>query len=416
MGSFFLYKKASKQNLKELCQYQAKPFQADHALQLFSYSYSLNKYNMLRKILFCDNSLYELLNFRGEVINYYANNDYQVVLVAPQTQEYISQNPNIRYIPVRLNRSGMNPLSEWLYFKTLYKIYKKERPDYIFHYTIKPNIYGTLAAKVCHIPSTVMIAGLGYVFNRKGIGCTFARILYKFSLRFTEKVLVLNLSNKNFLQTHKIVSPSRIIHLKGGEGINLNRYIPNALSFGNNKTTFLMIARLLYDKGYDEYTQAARFIKKQYPDTEFQLLGKIDTAYPNHVPETQVRKDHLEGIVNYLGFSSDVIPKIQTADCIILPSYHEGMSRVLIEALAMGKPIITTDIPGCREAVDNGKNGFIIPPKNSRALIAAIEKFINTAPIIRAEMGRYGRQKAEKEFNITQVLDIYKEITTSVRH
>lgn len=177
-----------------------------------------------KKILFSDNSLHDLLNFRGDVIEHYASEGFDVVLVAPQNQEYHPSYPNIRYIPVDLNRSGMNPWKELKYLRSLYRIYRRERPDYIFHYTIKPNIYGSIAAHLCGIPSTAMIAGLGYVFNKGGIGNWIARLLYRFAMRFPEHVFVLNAGNRDVVLNKHIATSRQLIFLTGGEGINLKKF------------------------------------------------------------------------------------------------------------------------------------------------------------------------------------------------
>ena len=178
----------------------------------------------MAKILFCDNNLHDLSNFRGDVINYYVENGYEVVLVAPQTIKFLHNSANLLYIPIDLNRSGMNPLHELRYMWRLVEIYHKEKPDYIFHYTIKPNIYGTLAAKLCGIPSTAMVAGLGYVFDHNGIGSIIARGLYKFALKYSQKVLVLNNYNRELIIKKRIATPNQIILLPGGEGINLEKF------------------------------------------------------------------------------------------------------------------------------------------------------------------------------------------------
>ena len=182
----------------------------------------------MKKILFCDNSLRDLLNFRGDVINSYATEGCDVILVAPKTCEYEGAK-NIQYIPVEMNRSGMNPLKEFRYFKTLFRIYCKERPDYIFHYTIKPNIYGSIAAYLCRIPSTAMIAGLGYVFNGNGLGNWIARKLLRFALRFPEHVFVLNANNCDIVLKERIANETQLILLSGGEGINLQKYNSTSL-------------------------------------------------------------------------------------------------------------------------------------------------------------------------------------------
>ena len=367
----------------------------------------------MKKILFCDNSLKEQLNFRGDVINNYAVDGFEVVLVSPLNCEYCPPYPNIRHIPVELNRSGMNPLKEFRYFKTLFRIYCKERPDYIFHYTIKPNIYGTLAAKSCRIHSSAMVAGLGYVFNKSGVGNKIARSLYKFALRFADYVFVLNAYNYEYLRD-KFVSRKKLILLKGGEGVDLKHFFFVGTGSRQKEIKFLMISRVLYDKGYQEYVDTAKSIRKMHPEAEFQLLGSIDGAYPNHVPEEQVRKDVEAGYIRYLGYHSNVRFDIEEADCIVLPSYHEGLSRVLMEALAMGKPIITTDIPGCRETVDIGKNGFLVKPQDTESLMDAIIKFLALTEDKKHAMGRYSREKAEREFDVLDVVKIYHQITNNI--
>lgn len=364
------------------------------------------------KILFCDNSLRELLNFRGKIINAYVEDGAEVVLVAPKTLENILLDDHIRYIPVELSRSGMNPFEDWRYFSDLCRIYRTERPDYIFHYTIKPNIYGTLAARWNRIPSSAMIAGLGYVFYRRNLACWFARRLYKFALNFSDKVLVLNAANKELLLRRNMVAPSKLLHLKGGEGVDLKHFCIREQNGNHSNIVFLMIARLLYDKGYEEYVQTAKVLTSECSEVEFQLLGGVDVSYPRHVPEARIRQDANARYIRYWGYCPDVAAKIQGADCIVLPSfYNEGLSRVLMEALAMGKPIITTDIPGCRETVEEGKNGFLAQPQNTESLIVAVKKFLALSREERREMGTYSRRKAEQEFDIVDVVKVYKQIT-----
>ena len=176
------------------------------------------------------------------------------------------------------------------------------------------------------------------------------------------------------------------------------------------RTTFLSIGRVLYDKGYKELIEASKTIQQSHKDVEFQWLGPIDESYPEFVPENQIMTDQSNGWIHYLGFSSDVRTYIKQADCIILPSYHEGMSRTLMEALALGKPIITTDIPGCRETVDEGKNGFLCKPRDSYSLQQAILKFLKLPSESINEMSQYSRRKAESQFDVKKVIRIYEEI------
>ena len=208
----------------------------------------------------------------------------------------------------------------------------------------------------------------------------------------------------------------KVIFLTGGEGVDLNRFIPlKKEPEVNPRIVFLMISRPLYDKGYVEYVEAARQIKRTYKNVEFQLLGPIDTVYPRHIPEKQVWEDHESRTINYLGFVKNVIPIIKECDCIVLPSYNEGLSRSLMEAIAMGKPVITTNIPGCKETVEEGMNGYLVTPKSVESLVTAFNKFMNLTPRQRHMMGEYSREKAEREFDIKKVIEVYKSITDTLR-
>lgn len=176
------------------------------------------------------------------------------------------------------------------------------------------------------------------------------------------------------------------------------------------KKIFLSIGRVLYDKGYKELIEVSKIIKASHKDVEFQWLGAIDEGYPEHVPEYQVMDDQNKGLINYLGFKNNVIDYLKKADCIVLPSYHEGMSRTLMEALALGKPIITTNISGCKETVDEGMNGFLCNPRDVESLEAAIEKYLHLSDEKIKEMSKYSRIKAENQFDIKNVIKIYEDI------
>ena len=365
------------------------------------------------KILFCDNSLRELLNFRKKVIYSYVEAGWCVVLVAPKNCGYVPDAHLIKLVPIEMQRSGKNPFQDLRYCMTLRRIYKEERPDYIFHYTIKPNIYGSFAAKTCGIRSSAMIAGLGYVFNKSGIGNRVARWLYKFALKFADYVLVLNKYNYDYIR-NRLVPEEKLMLLRGGEGVDLVHFYPRTMEEREHDVKFLMISRVLYDKGYQEYVDAAKAVHQVYPNVKFQLLGSIDVEYPNHVPEEQVKADSDAGHICYLGYHLDVVPYVVESDCIVLPSFHEGLSRVLMEALAMGKPIITTDIPGCRETVEENKNGYLVKPKDTKSLEEGMKKFLSLTTEERQNMGRYGRQKAEREFDICDVVKTYHKITSKV--
>lgn len=365
------------------------------------------------KILFCDNSLRDLLNFRGEVLRHYAEQGAEILLVAPPTCPFESESRQIRYIPVSVERSGMNPFSDLAYFGQLLRIYRREKPDIIFHYTIKPNIYGTLAAKIAGCKRVAMVAGLGYMFTGNGIGKRLGRLLYKIGLRNANRVLVLNRSNLDQLVTQKFILPERAVLLSGGEGVDLSRfpYVENRFE----TVRFLMVARVLYDKGYSEYVEAASRVKRQYPDIEFGLLGPLDETSPMAVPRSVVEKDVDEGKITYFGVTNDV-PSYLSRDgvVVVVSSYHEGMNRSLIEACAMARPCITTDIPGCRETVDDGINGYLVPQKNAQALADVILRFIALPQSEKQAMSKASRRIAEERFDVKTVIEIYNTIIKSL--
>lgn len=358
-------------------------------------------------ILFCDNTLWGLLNFRSGVIEHLLEKGYDVILVAPR--DPLSRDVEIprgaRYIPIEMSRTGKNPLKELRYYRKLKAIYKAEKPDYIFHYTIKPNIYGTLAAKACKIPSTAMIAGLGHVYTQNGPGNRIARMMYKHALQHAQHVLVLNESNYQTVIDRKVADPSKVIWMKGGEGVDLQKFAPLSKP-SSDKFIFLMVGRLLYDKGYTEYVTAARNLSQ----AEFRIMGPIDD-HPNAVSRSTVESDVKKGYITYIEFSTDVKARIQEADCIVLPSYYgEGLSRFLMEGLAMAKPVITTDIPGCREIVENGINGFIVPAKESSALTIACTKVMQMDPERLKHLSKNSRSRAEQIFDMQLVIDLYLQI------
>lgn len=359
------------------------------------------------KILFSDNLLSGLLNFRGAVIRHFLADGHEVVLVAPHDA---STDPGAipagaKYIPVGLSRTGTNPFEDLRYYRALREIYRAERPDYIFHYTIKPNIYGTLAASHLGIRSTAMIAGLGHVFTGGGRRNVIARSMYKYAMRFPEHVIALNRENRDTLLGHHIVPPRKLILLGGGEGVDLSSFTPRPMP-SNAKPVFLMICRLLYEKGYAEYVAAAEALRGK---AEFRLMGPFDD-HPAAVKRSTLENDVRRGVIDYIAYSPDVVSQIAAADCVVLSSYAEGLSRVLMEGAAMGRPLIATDIAGCREAVDDGRSGYLVPPRDARALTDACERFAALSRNERQTMGRAGRRIAERRFDVGDVCRVYGNI------
>lgn len=371
-------------------------------------------YSMKNKtILFCDNTLWGLVNFRGVVIEYFIKKGYKVILVAPQRadSDMKAEVPiGVRYIPVELGRSSQNPINDMKYFFSLYSIYKRERPDYIFHYTIKPNIYGTLAARLLKIKSTAMMAGLGYVFMEDNVVNRLARSLYRFALRYSNKVFLLNKQNIEQVISKGICRADNIIFLQGGEGVDL-KYFP-FVDNNSDEITFLMIGRILWEKGYGEFVETAKRMKLINSKLKFELLGPIDESFPDSVSRKKIEEDEKNGYISYLGFTDDVRAHLKRKGIVIvLPSFYgEGLNRSLMEACAMGKPIITTDIPGCRETVRDGFNGYLVPIKNVDALIAAMNTYCNLSIEERVACSMNSRKWAEECFDVKNVIKEYEKL------
>lgn len=365
------------------------------------------------KILFCDNTLWGLINFRIDVISYFVDRGFDVVLVAPEKEDAqmrISLPEKIRYIPIEMGRTTTNPLNDVRYFFRLLKIFKKEKPDFVFNYTIKPNIYGTIAAKICKSYTVAMMAGLGYTFENDTFKTKIARMLYKIGLMFTDNLFLLNESNVATVIQNKICDKRKIILLDGGEGVDLNRF-----HFHDNEsksTTFLFIGRVLWDKGYDEFSKAARIVKKSRPDVKFKVLGSLDPSYPKSVPIERINQDEKSGLIEYIGFTNDMnLIYSQKGIVVTLPSYYgEGMNRSLMEACASGKPIITTCISGCKELVIDGENGFIVEPKDTNSLVKAMMMYINLSDEDKSRLSLNSRKLAEDRFDVRKVVSVYAGI------
>ena len=371
-----------------------------------------------RKILFCDNVLWGLVNFRGSVIRHFVQQGDEVVLVAPQDDESIMKvdiPEGVRYIPVRLNRCSRNPFTDLIYCAHLYRIYRKEHPDYIFHYTIKPNVYGSIAARLAGINCTGMVAGLGYGLLGDGMLSRLLAVMYRYAFKYVSSIFVLNQFNYQYLLDHKFCTSAQLRLFKGGEGVDLNAY-PYVREESGSPVVFLMVGRVLYDKGYREYVQAAKIVKQQYPDVRCQLLGMLDETYPAHVDEEELKRDVEEETIEYLASTNDVMQYLgRSGVVVVLPSYFEGLSRSLMEACAVGRPIIATDIPGCRETVDEGKNGFLVKVKDSSSLAEGMLRYLSLSDAEKQAFSRHSRKKAEETFDVRQVIKEYEKDLAKAR-
>ena len=362
------------------------------------------------KIIICINTAWNLVNFRSGLIKALVQHGHEVLAVAP-FDEYAIQLTGLgcRFVPLPMHNGGTHPGRDAILLWRLFRLFRKERPDVYLGYTVKPNVYGSLAAGMLGIPVINNIAGLGAVFIRGGFLVRLVRWLYKTSLKRSSKVFFQNDDDRQLFISGGLVNET-ITDLLPGSGIDLTRFAVTSLPSlppANRKFRFLLIARMLRDKGVVEYVEAAKVVKRKYPDVEFALLGFLDVHNPAAISRAEMDSWVAEGSVIYLGVSDDVRAENATADCIVLPSYREGTPRTLLEAAAMGRPIVTTNAVGCTEVVDYGQNGFLCKVRDSADLANKMESMLKLSPQERQDMGRKGRQKMEREFDEAIVIQKY---------
>jgi len=310
---------------------------------------------------------------------------------------------------IEMNAQGINPLEDLKTTYQFYTLFKKISPDVICQYTIKPNIYGSLMARLLNIKMINNIAGLGTLFIKENLVTKIAKILYKISQSKADRVFFQNRDDLALFTAEGIVKAEKCDVLPGS-GVDTNRFKPHYKE-KSEKIRFLLIARMIWEKGIGEYVQAAREIKKTYPNVEFCLLGFLDVENPGAITKEEMDVWVNEGVINYLGVSDSVDEVIQSAECVVLPSYYrEGTPKTLLESGSAGKPIITTDNVGCRDVVDDGINGYICEPRLWEDLAAKIEKFLALTDEERLEMGKRSREKMVREFDEKIVIDKYLEL------
>jgi len=367
------------------------------------------------KIAISANKAWNIANFRAGLIRALQKAGYQVVALAPP-DDHVSQLKSIgcRFVPVPMDNKGTNPVADAALFLRYYRILRREKPRAFLGYTIKPNIYGSLAAHMLSIPVINNVSGLGTAFIRDTWVTQIARLLYRVALRSSRKVFFQNEDDRQLFLDLKLVEVEKT-GLLPGSGINLARFRPvENRKAKEHPFRFLLAARLLYDKGVGEYVAAARIVRRQRPHVTFALLGFLDAENPTAIPRREISRWVQEGIVEYLGTADDVRPYFAEADCIVLPSYREGTPRTLLEAAAMAKPIIATDVPGCREVVDHGRNGLLCKPKDAEDLARCMIEMIDTPASRRLAMGTAGRKKMENEFDENIVTAAYLDTLRSI--
>lgn len=339
---------------------------------------------------------------------------YDVAVVTRvRNQGEIIKEAGIRLIPMELSRGGRNPLTEWLTIWRFYRICRREKPDLVHNVALKPVLYGSIAARLAGVPHIVnALAGLGHIFADEQRAGTLRRIV-KWAFRGLlnspgGKVIVQNPDDYRRLVTDGLLNPDRAVLILGS-GVNLDDFKPSPEPPG--APVVVMASRLLWDKGAGEYAEAARLIKNQGIEARFLLAGEADNQNHSAIPETQIKSWHQSGVLEWLGQRDDIANIFRHSHIVCLPSYYgEGVPKVLLEAAAAGKPIVTTDMPGCREVVMDGENGLLVAPKNAESLAAALTRLLLDPPS-RISMGKRGRRLAEEKFGlesiIAQTLDVY---------
>lgn len=357
---------------------------------------------MKPSLLILTNSIAGLHSFRKEVMMALIDGGYEVYISEPDDDERKKYFESIgcHIIKTVFARRGLNPLADIKLMLKYRSLIKQLRPIAVLSYTIKPNIYGGI---VCRLTKTIQLAnitGLGDAIENGGWLQWLTIGLYRFGLGKAKRVFFQNSTNRDFCVNKGIADDTSI--LLPGSGVNLKHHVLQEYP-SDGCIRFLYIARLQKDKGVGEYFEAARAIKKKYGErVEFQVLGSKKGDFEKEMDDLD-----RNGIVRYLGKTSDVRPYLKEAHCTIMPSYHEGMSNVNLESAATGRPVITTNVPGCRETVDDGLTGFMIAPKSTRSLVEAIEKFIHLPYDQKIQMGIAGRKKVEAEFNRQIVVEAY---------
>ena len=363
----------------------------------------------MKKVLMLGNSDIVIYNFRRELIEKMIKSGYEVYVSLPYSKRTEAlKDMGCIFINTEINGRGTDIFEDIKlcleYLKTLIKV----RPDVVLTYTIKPNIYGGIACRLMRIPYICNITGLGSGYLKNGLVKKIIKILSRISYKKATKIFFQNTSDMNTLINDNILT--RNYDLLPGSGVNLERY--NLLDYPDKESevNFSFIARVMKDKGIDEYLEAAKSIKVNYPRVNFSIIGKIEEVkYISILSEYERR-----GIIKYEGFNDDIIHVIEKSSCIVNPSYSEGMSNVLLEGAACGRPLIASDIPGCREIIDNDINGLLFNIKSAEDLIEKIDKFINLDYREKVLMGLAGRIKVQDSFNRDIVVDKYMNLINSI--
>ena len=355
-----------------------------------------------QRVVLSANSAWNVVNFRGALARALKGCGYEVFVIAPPDPTGRLQELDVQHIEVPIERSGLDPVADLSLVLNYRRILKQLQPAAYLGFTIKPNIYGAIAAGGLAIPVIANISGLGTTFIKRGPLQALVTRLYRFALRRAAVVFFQNPDDRALFVERRLVSADRT-RLLPGSGVDLDRFRQLPLPHGH--VTLLFIGRLLGDKGVRELVEATRRLRASYPRLRVQLLGPIDGDNRTAISRAELEDWVSYATVEYLGESDDVQPFIEKATAIVLPSYREGLPRSLLEAGAMGRPLIATDVPGCREVVEDGVNGFLCQVRSASSLAEAMAQLLSLSPDQLSAMGSASRQKVESQFSESVVID-----------
>ena len=368
-----------------------------------------------RTILISINTSWNIYHFRAGLIDALRAAGYTIISAAPDDAYTEKLRTMVdQHIPLPMDNAGTSPLRDLLLFFRYFALLRRTKPAIMLTYTIKPNIYGSMAARLLGIPVIANVSGLGTTFIRQSWLTDVVKALYRHAFTHTARVFFQNPVDRDLFMRMQLV-PAASAALLPGSGINLDYFKPVPLEpRASPSLRFVLIARLLWDKGIGEYVAAARIVKAQHPDAIFRLVGPKDVENRTAIPGAQLDAWVAEGVIDYLGPTEDARSVIAQHDCIVLPSYREGMSRVLLEAAAMGKPLIATDVPGCNDVVEHGKNGLLCASHDAESLAHAINQFLTMPSQERQRMGEESRAKAEHAFDEKHIFAAYLSAITEL--
>ena len=362
-----------------------------------------------RRIILSGNTAWGMYNFRHKLLEHLVAEGYEVFVAAPYDEEYFNRLESIgcKTIDVPVSAKGTNPVKDFMLIMKYRSIFKRINPFLSITYTIKPNIYGSMAAQWCGVRHLPVTTGLGYVFLTDNITSKIAKILYRIAFAKAPQVWFLNQADVQTFQKLDLIDDKKIC-LLNSEGVDTSHFAFFDRGQRQHKgVKFLFVGRLLYDKGLGEYVEAARALKRKYPEAEFHVLGNYWSDNPSAVDVATMEQWTSQGTIVYDGATADVRPNLHEADCMVLPSYREGMSCSLMEAASTGLPLVATDVPGCRELVIPGKSGFLCHVKDAVSLEQKLEQFILLSYTERLAMGKESRRLMEESFAIEKVIRQY---------